>query len=386
MRIFAYGSNMCEGRLRRRVPSARCVAVAELRGHELRFHKRSDDGSGKADALRTDRSTASVWGVVYDIDPREKESLDVAEGLGRGYVEHQVQVAPANGDEEIGALAYFADPGYVNPRLRPFKWYVRFVAEGARQHDLPPEYIAAIEATAADDDPNLSRSEEATLIVCRSPAVIAGDRAATRQTTLFVPRGMPFDSRGWVETVLGRVVRPLVDGHPELIWYWFSRYVEPRNHNWEMSGVPGTFDVATNQGPALRFVRFRFMIPETPRVSFEQEAQELFQREGCFVPGFWDYDPVEDLGSDRFLGEGRAENRRKSRSDLMVSYLHAVSRLALHSLSGPDPDGRFRLELNDNLQNPGGSTFVSIHHLLWNIAGLPPEIEGCMLRMLAGST
>ena len=54
MLYFAYGSNMCAGRLRGRVPSAVPVRVARLLNHSLRFHKRSDkDGSGKADACFT---------------------------------------------------------------------------------------------------------------------------------------------------------------------------------------------------------------------------------------------------------------------------------------------------------------------------------------------
>ena len=38
MLYFAYGSNMCAGRLVRRVPSAREVGVARLSNHALRFH------------------------------------------------------------------------------------------------------------------------------------------------------------------------------------------------------------------------------------------------------------------------------------------------------------------------------------------------------------
>jgi len=39
LRYFAYGSNMSLARLRRRVPSARRIAVATLPGYRLRFHK-----------------------------------------------------------------------------------------------------------------------------------------------------------------------------------------------------------------------------------------------------------------------------------------------------------------------------------------------------------
>ena len=52
MLCFAYGSNVCSGRLRERVPSAVPVRVARLLNHSLRFHKRSGDHSGKCDAWR----------------------------------------------------------------------------------------------------------------------------------------------------------------------------------------------------------------------------------------------------------------------------------------------------------------------------------------------
>lgn len=44
---FAYGSNMPTARIRARCPSAVAMGVAELRGYELRWHKISNDGSGK---------------------------------------------------------------------------------------------------------------------------------------------------------------------------------------------------------------------------------------------------------------------------------------------------------------------------------------------------
>jgi gamma-glutamylcyclotransferase len=91
MLYFAYGSNMCAGRLRGRVHSAVPVRVARLLNHSLRFHKRSDkDSSGKADAYFTGEPEDVVWGVVFDIDPAEKPDLDRHEGLGHGYVERLV--------------------------------------------------------------------------------------------------------------------------------------------------------------------------------------------------------------------------------------------------------------------------------------------------------
>ena len=84
MPYFAYGSNMCTERLRRRVPSAVPLRIAKLLNHSLRFHKRSDDGSGKSDAHFTGEPTDMVWGVIFEIVARQKRNLDQAEGLGYG--------------------------------------------------------------------------------------------------------------------------------------------------------------------------------------------------------------------------------------------------------------------------------------------------------------
>lgn len=58
---FAYGSNMLVARLTERVPSARPIGIGQLKGHVLRWHKRSKDGSGKCDIEITESDADSVW-------------------------------------------------------------------------------------------------------------------------------------------------------------------------------------------------------------------------------------------------------------------------------------------------------------------------------------
>jgi len=60
-------------RLRERVPSARFVSIATLHAHELRFHKKSVDGSGKCDAYATQNNEHAVIGVVCEIKESEFE-------------------------------------------------------------------------------------------------------------------------------------------------------------------------------------------------------------------------------------------------------------------------------------------------------------------------
>lgn len=150
---FAYGSNMCSRRLQARVPSARVRTKACLSGYQLRFHKHSlVDGSAKCDAFKTGETEDIVWGVLFSFDAAERPRLDKVEGVG--YEIRQVQVRTADG-QTIEALTYLAT--LINPELKPFQWYKRHVLEGAKEHALPADYIAAIEAVTAMADTDTER-------------------------------------------------------------------------------------------------------------------------------------------------------------------------------------------------------------------------------------
>lgn len=165
MLYFAYGSNMCVGRLRRRVPSAAVFQAGRVPLHTFQFNKRSTDGSAKGNAFFTGNATDVVWGVIFEIDPREKRDLDEAEGLGNGYSEQAVTVLDDAGNSSE-AFMYVADDDSTDDRLRPYSWYKRFVVEGARQQALPRDYIARIEAMDAIEDPNIERDRRMRQVTC----------------------------------------------------------------------------------------------------------------------------------------------------------------------------------------------------------------------------
>lgn len=158
---FAYGSNMPVRRIqaRDRVPGARLIGTGRLAGYRLTWHKRSQDGSGKCNIVPAKGSV--VHGVLYDIPESEKPALDRAEGLGHGYEEQTVIVETEGGARE--ALAYVATD--IDEGLRPYTWYKAFVVAGAREHDLPPDYVAALETCEATEDPDRSRHRKNMEIV-----------------------------------------------------------------------------------------------------------------------------------------------------------------------------------------------------------------------------
>lgn len=152
IKYFAYGSNMSSARLRARTPSARAFAIGKIAGYRLVFHKRSN-GSAKADAFFTGNEFDKVWGVVFQIDKREKGELDKAEGLHYGYEQKFVSVETETGN--VTAVMYYATD--VDPKLLPYSWYVRHAVVGAREHSLPEEYIKAIERVPQVEDPDKER-------------------------------------------------------------------------------------------------------------------------------------------------------------------------------------------------------------------------------------
>lgn len=147
MTYFAYGSNMSTARLRKRAPSARLIGRATLRAHALRFHKRGRDGSAKCDAVATRDDGDAVHGVLFEIDEASDwEALDRAEGgYRRAIVEVDAAFPFTTKDTKVRATAYLALPASIDDELLPDAWYRDLVVAGAREHDLPEDYIARIE-------------------------------------------------------------------------------------------------------------------------------------------------------------------------------------------------------------------------------------------------
>lgn len=151
---FAYGSNMLFSRIRDRVPGVQLVGAADLIGYSLRWHKVGQDGSGKCDVVEMPGSV--VHGVLYAVPVAEKAGLDAAEGLGHGYDERRVAVR-CNAIDVACAL-YQAT--HVGTGLSPYSWYKALVLTGARQHALPADYVAMLEAVAAVQDNDAVRHEK----------------------------------------------------------------------------------------------------------------------------------------------------------------------------------------------------------------------------------
>lgn len=155
MLYFSFGSNMSEKRLLQRITASK-MGVAILTEHQLCFRKRGEsDGSAKCDILETGKPDDFVLGVLYDIDKSQKKVLDIYEGLGYGYDEKTVTVTIDN--KSFDAFTYYATS--IDTSLKPYHWYKRHVLEGARENNMPEEYIQRIDRIPAKIDIDSERRE-----------------------------------------------------------------------------------------------------------------------------------------------------------------------------------------------------------------------------------
>ena len=151
---FAYGSNLDWAQMKTRCPSARFVCVARLAGHRLAFTRLSERRRcGTADVVEA--AGGEVWGVVYELEERDFVPLDEFEGCVPGrannaYDRIEVQVLPeGDGMRPLTTWVYVVCSKSEIEHI-PNAEYKRHLTEGARHWNLPPAYIALLDAIHAD--------------------------------------------------------------------------------------------------------------------------------------------------------------------------------------------------------------------------------------------
>jgi hypothetical protein len=149
---FAYGSNMSTRRLHERVATAIPLGAAHVEGWEMRFGKRSVDGSGKCTLMKSPGAVAH--GVLFEIPVAERGQLDETEGPGYRTTEVLAQL---NGST-LSSFSYVVNAGWFDAALRPYGWYLDLVVAGAREHGLPERYVSRLSRVAAHDDPDEART------------------------------------------------------------------------------------------------------------------------------------------------------------------------------------------------------------------------------------
>lgn len=159
MKIFSYGSNMLSARIKNRIKSFKFYGIGFIEGYSLRFHKVSKDKSGKANAYFTGKKEDLIWGVIGEIDEKDKTILDKFEGLGKGYDKKVTEIS-LDEKSKIDANIYIADKKFIKNDLMPYDWYREYVLKGAIENSLPKEYIENIKGIKSRTDKNIERREK----------------------------------------------------------------------------------------------------------------------------------------------------------------------------------------------------------------------------------
>lgn len=141
MRYFAYGSNMSSEELRAHCPNAAFVSIAQLADYRLDFTRYAERRKGGvADVVPSPGD--DVWGVLYDIPERDLPALDRKEGVARGaYRREDVDPELASG-ERVRAMVYVVIDK--EPSQAPGEHYLGLLLTGAREWNLPADYIAKL--------------------------------------------------------------------------------------------------------------------------------------------------------------------------------------------------------------------------------------------------
>lgn len=194
-----------------------------------------------------------------------------------------------------------------------------------------------------------------------------------KQVRIFAPRNHLFADALWAETLIGRIIVPLVSEYEaRLNWFWFSRYdctSEVDSNDCDISQIPNDF--MHPESKHYRSVRFRYSLQSDCSSLFVNSCAKLITDVGCRISGFLPYDLVADLGGDDNLEEPRTVERRQRRAHLVVENYCSIAKLVIHALAGPDPNGCYSLphHADDNPTHP--TPFNRFHHIFCNVTDIP---------------
>lgn len=126
---IAYGSNLNTDQMSWRCPTAKPIAVATLKDHQLVFQGRPM--GAHANVIPAEGKEVPV--VVWEITDKDEKALDIYEGVKGGYYTKEYMDIEVNG-KMVKALIYIMTP---NPYGKPADHYLETIVEGYKEFNLP---------------------------------------------------------------------------------------------------------------------------------------------------------------------------------------------------------------------------------------------------------
>ncbi|MGB0734129.1 MAG: gamma-glutamylcyclotransferase, partial [Pontibacterium sp.] len=98
---------------------------------------------------------------------KDVDCLDAFEGIGMCYDSKPVEVVVQPENRVVQAYTYFAI--HIDPSLKPYHWYKHHIVQGAKEAELPVEYVADIGHVPSIDDPDGDRHQREMMIYSLAP-------------------------------------------------------------------------------------------------------------------------------------------------------------------------------------------------------------------------
>ncbi|HYR96267.1 MAG TPA: gamma-glutamylcyclotransferase [Candidatus Binatus sp.] len=141
---FAYASNLCRAIFaERRGMRALVSRRARLDGHRLTFDLPVGPGERGVANVEPDEA-AHVWGAAYLLEREDCDRLDRSEGVHVG-IYHRIAVDVTFDDGEV-VQAFTYRSSWKTPGRKPSPRYLGLILDGAREHELPGEYVRFLES------------------------------------------------------------------------------------------------------------------------------------------------------------------------------------------------------------------------------------------------
>ena len=139
---FAYGSNLSTAYTRDLLPSAKLFMKAFLPNYSVQFQFWSKIRNGGVSNIVPDMGKM-VHGVLFEVPEEEMVALDTIRGgyLSQYYRKTLITVGE-DGNFYPADIYRVIDP---QGPYEPSRGYVKIMLDGAREHDLDPDYIKMIE-------------------------------------------------------------------------------------------------------------------------------------------------------------------------------------------------------------------------------------------------